>query len=183
MADATQFQARPTVYKGVKMRSRLEADFARQLDASGTPWEYEPKCFASGAGQYLPDFGVLLNEDEYRYVEVKPGSLNPDEIDDALRRMEIIWASEPDALLTLFLWEHRDYSQDLDRAAFIDGKSETEPDAASWWCNAGLVKRWWPSGPVLDVCVTDEYSGWALWPGMGQWEQLVNWAMAGVGEA
>lgn len=34
--------ARPTVYKGIKMRSRLEASYAEQLDRDGAHWAYLP---------------------------------------------------------------------------------------------------------------------------------------------
>jgi hypothetical protein len=50
--------ARPTLYKGVQMRSRLEAGFAMWLDRCGVAWDYEPNCYANELGQYLPDFRV-----------------------------------------------------------------------------------------------------------------------------
>lgn len=53
-----KLKARPTVYKGIQMRSRLEAGFAQWLDQNHIDWDYEPECFASEAGQYLPDFEV-----------------------------------------------------------------------------------------------------------------------------
>ena len=65
--------ARPTTYKGVKMRSRLEAAWAEQFDAVHWTWQYEPHCFATSEGQYLPDFHLsipLLSDNIY--VEVKP---------------------------------------------------------------------------------------------------------------
>lgn len=77
MPDATPtVKARPTTYKGVQMRSRLEAGFAQWLDRWRVSWAYEPRCFASDKGQYLPDFvledvrvgGMTLPV----YIEVKP---------------------------------------------------------------------------------------------------------------
>ena len=67
-------KARPTIYRGVQMRSRTEASFAGWLDYFSIPWEYEPLCFASGAVQYLPDFRVDASCDATPaiYVEVKP---------------------------------------------------------------------------------------------------------------
>jgi hypothetical protein len=89
--------ARPTTYKGIRMRSRLEARFAARLDALAWVWEYEPRAFADERGQYLPDFWVDLREAERTvYIEVKPT------IEAAFRvmeRMQIIWSSEPDAAL------------------------------------------------------------------------------------
>ena len=67
----TKIQPRPTIYKGIKMRSRLEARFAAGLDLIGADWEYEPHCFASEHGQYLPDFKVAGPWADW-YIEVKP---------------------------------------------------------------------------------------------------------------
>lgn len=118
----TQLKARPTTYKGVEMRSRLEAGFAAWLDGHKVEWEYEPRAFASGAGQYLPDFrvqGVLdvrSRSERPAYVEVKPRQPDPGSLTDAIRcqaddpmsqmaaiarKMAVIWESEPDALLLL----------------------------------------------------------------------------------
>lgn len=53
-------KARPTKYKGIDMRSRLEAKYAQYLDGQSLlVWEYEPNCFASERGQYLPDFKTV----------------------------------------------------------------------------------------------------------------------------
>lgn len=103
--DAQPFPlpARPTTYRGIKMRSRMEAEFAARLDdvwrdEFGDEWSYEPMCFASATGQYLPDFMVVTPGGQRIYIEVKPevGDF------DALRnRVEIIWESEPDAFLCI----------------------------------------------------------------------------------
>lgn len=69
---------RPTTYKGIKMRSRLEAGYAQWLDLAELKWEYEPQCFASEKGQYLPDFVIHDLSVSWEpapitaYVEVKP---------------------------------------------------------------------------------------------------------------
>lgn len=98
-------RARPTLYKGIQMRSRLEADVAAQLDRQGFSWQYEPDCFADETGQYLPDF-LLLHSGIERYVEVKPNRrINLPELDVILGRMSIIWTSKPDAHLELMQWD------------------------------------------------------------------------------
>jgi hypothetical protein len=52
-------KAIPTMYKGVQMKSRLEADVAFLLDQMGCEWEYEPQSFLLNDGtHYLPDFRV-----------------------------------------------------------------------------------------------------------------------------
>ena len=87
--------ARPTTYRGIPMRSRLEASHAARLDNLGLTWEYEPRAFGGRRGQYLPDF-VIEVLDTHVYHEVRPtiarGFL-------AMSRMAVIWESEPDALL------------------------------------------------------------------------------------
>jgi hypothetical protein len=92
-----RWRARPTTYRGIPMRSRLEASVAAELDRTlPGRWEYEPRAFADESGQYLPDFVV----DGSMYVEVKPT------IELALRateRMQIIWSSEPEAILVIFI--------------------------------------------------------------------------------
>lgn len=96
-------KARPTIYKGVQMRSRLEAGFAQWLDYWNMDWEYEPQCFGSERGQYLPDFlvrGVRFANTENvafsLYIETKPDGWPFDEGDDTLDlldRMSVIYDS------------------------------------------------------------------------------------------
>lgn len=89
--------ARPTTYKGIPMRSRLEARFAAYLDAQGYRWTYEPRAFADDRGQYLPDFELHYPELSYRaFIEVRP---TMEAALKGLGRMQIIWSSEPDAAL------------------------------------------------------------------------------------
>lgn len=88
--------ARPTIYRGIKMRSRLEARFAEGLDANKVKWAYEPVCYADGSGQYLPDFRIEIGG-EVAYIEVKPTEAAAK---TALEhQMPIIWSSEPAAHL------------------------------------------------------------------------------------
>lgn len=89
--------ARPTTYRGIQMRSRLEARFAAYLDSVGMAWEYEPRAFANEYGQYLPDFQILSPTAEVPcYIEVKP---TVEMALKAMERMQIIWSSEPLAAL------------------------------------------------------------------------------------
>jgi hypothetical protein len=119
--------ARPTLYNGIRMRSRLEADFAGHLDRRGHEWSYEPECFASASGQWLPDFHATAPGGAGRYIEVKPSSflrsdgtplsgtvvavplgyaLPADKINPVLRRMAIALETEPDAVIELVIWEY-----------------------------------------------------------------------------
>ena len=91
--------ARPTTYNGIKMRSRLEATVASHLDRWGYDWRYEPRAFASPDGQYLPDFELWNDLGLRTVVEVKGAMLEDPYA--VLDRMEIVWATEPKALLVL----------------------------------------------------------------------------------
>jgi len=100
MTQAAWLKARPTLYKGIQMRSRLEALYAQSLDGEGTAWQYEPECFADEHGQYLPDFRADLGGpgDGRWWVEVKPQGAD---LDAALDKMHRILATEPEALLAV----------------------------------------------------------------------------------
>src|SRR3712207_2492916 len=53
-------EARRTMYRGIPMKSRLEARAAQWLDsAPGVRWQYEPVAYADQTGQYLPDFEAI----------------------------------------------------------------------------------------------------------------------------
>ena len=90
---------RPTTYKGIEMRSRLEAAFAQFLDSRGKSWEYEPRCYADQEGQCLPGFRIGHNA----YLEVKP--LTAD-FDQALAAMHRIIATDPHANLSVWARTH-----------------------------------------------------------------------------
>lgn len=100
--SGNSWPARLTVYRGIQMRSRLEAAWAEQFDALGETWEYEPRCFASEEGQYLPDF---LLTGPHVYVEVKPASfLDSGDFQDACERwFRILRASDRDTRLWIAL--------------------------------------------------------------------------------
>lgn len=59
----------PTIFKNVKMRSRLESNIAYFLENLNIKWEYEPQGFLLSKRHYLVDFYLPeLN----LWVEVKP---------------------------------------------------------------------------------------------------------------
>src|ERR1035441_10336982 len=102
----SEIKARTTMYRGIKMRSRLEADFAGFLDRSGVEWDYEKPCFAGPDGQWLPDFR-LPGAEVPVYFEIKPRSLLSDEdfdVDTILERMSVAWLTDPAAILQLKFW-------------------------------------------------------------------------------
>jgi len=99
LPEDNPFRPRPTVYKGIRMRSRLEASVAAFLDREGLPWEYERSAFADERRQYLPDFRVGgLTVGLPLYVGVKGRALDADGLATTFGLMETIWASEAAAL-------------------------------------------------------------------------------------
>lgn len=70
-------EAKPTVWRGIEMRSGLEARWAEHLDRIGVAWEYEPQVFWLGSGKkrtgYLPDFRLTRLADTW--LEVKGGHM------------------------------------------------------------------------------------------------------------
>lgn len=59
----------PTVYNGVRFRSRTEARWAVYFDLERIAWEYEPEGYQLGAICYLPDFYLPQVR---MFAEVKP---------------------------------------------------------------------------------------------------------------
>lgn len=143
--------ARPTIYRGTPMRSRLEAGFAQWLDDNNFTWLYEPQAFAGRRGQYLPDFVLRsvrcswLREPADVYIEVKPAAFPGTDADamDAweslMRRMAIIWETYPDAVVALATPEQED-----DRSAY-------------------------PSVGVLDLSLSPARYDPFPWPGVQYW--------------
>jgi hypothetical protein len=66
MSEHEGWTPQPTTYKGIQMRSRLEARWAAFFDNIGWQWEYEP----FQGRNYIPDF-VIVGDDPF-VVEVKP---------------------------------------------------------------------------------------------------------------
>lgn len=142
---------RPTIYRGIQMRSRLEADYAASLDQTGDAWEYEPQCFAGPDGQWLPDFRVGKPGD-YIYIELKPTSIlqegSYNAVDKILHQMEIALLSEPKCSLRLQFWE---WGKASGRAAIW-----SDPPHSLWQYSAGTGLPW------------------GIWPGMCQLEKVYD---------
>lgn len=100
--------ARPTLYRGIRMRSRLEATIAEWFDDRMLTWSYEGVAYAHPGGQYLPDFRLskimVEGVPTELYVEVKPPRLEDDQpgfVGRTLTAMESVLASDPTARLML----------------------------------------------------------------------------------
>jgi len=107
---------RPTVYKGIRMRSRLEARWAASFDEEVVDptcwlvsWEYEPCAFANESDQYLPDFRLSYRGENGEPVESQSGTVYLDVkgmLEDpfpVMARMETILSSERDVGLHLIV--------------------------------------------------------------------------------
>lgn len=119
----------PTMYRGIRFRSRLEARWARFFDALRWGWAYEPFDLAA----YIPDFVLALDDGEL-LVEAKP-TLSLAELDQHRGKIEASgWRCE--ALIVgadLFESEH------VHPVVGIIGEREEGPDGRSWlWSPARL---------------------------------------------
>jgi hypothetical protein len=82
----------PTVYRGVRYRSKLEADYARAFDTLRLEHEYEREGAYYGDVFYFPDFFLPQSQ---QYVEVK-GVFQPDDC----RKIQALLANVPPRLHT-----------------------------------------------------------------------------------
>ncbi len=94
-------KARPTTYKGIEFRSRLEVRFACYLDLMDERWLYKPRVY----GRYLPDFEIV-GAVRPTFIEVKPTQA---EVRPAADKMSVIWGTHPDALLIVACEEGRSF--------------------------------------------------------------------------
>jgi len=86
-------KAIPTEYKGIKMRSKLEATWAQFFDAVGFEWEYEKHRLPG----WLVDFSIKMASGEWLHCEVKPA-----DIETTQRRQEYLRHEKREALLSEF---------------------------------------------------------------------------------
>lgn len=100
--DDDGMRPRRTVYRGILMRSTLEAHVARTLDTiPGISWEYEPARYIDRTGDYLVDF-VVRGLPCHLFLEVKGPPQSAEQRADTLRRMLRVWGSAPEAGLTIW---------------------------------------------------------------------------------
>jgi len=130
METFRRIRAIPTTYRGVLMKSKLEAKVAETLDGLGIPWVYEPPYPGTtkprvywipgvrGSG-YLPDFRLWPERRDPWFVEVKPTGIyderhpDPDDLKTAVERLLIVRHAEPKA--TLILWVADPHDADMGR--------------------------------------------------------------------
>lgn len=139
-----RIQARPTIYNGFHMRSRLEARFAEWMDGRGWQWAYEPFCYASPAGQYLPDFRVDARGAEY-FIEIKPTEQYF--TDAMLANGDIIRASKPNAHFGIVIPDWKLYTRESfsDLVEWVTGSRDAQPEPVHY------SHVWLPEGPEVNA--------------------------------
>lgn len=154
-------KAKPTTYKGIKFRSKLEAQWAAFFDLVNIKWLYEPEKF----NQWEPDF--LIYGQKPIYVEVKP-FLTEDIITEYKVKCRDIYRS-PDAhviLITtpigspiedILTGETTHYSDDMppigvELLYFFDESDETG------YCEDGYDFIFWKDNFDFS-CYTDSWDG------------------------
>jgi hypothetical protein len=95
------------MYRGILMRSRLEARFAAVLDIEQATWEYEPRAYADGLVQYLPDFEAITRSGLHTFFEVKPTEEAAYLATDSVLP---VFASEPDLTAVIITWPLRGWA-------------------------------------------------------------------------
>ena len=76
----------PTLYAGVRFRSRLEARWAAFFDLAGWSWEYEPFDLDG----WTPDFSIRQDDGRLLLIEVKPIDFAAIKDDEPSDRMEAL---------------------------------------------------------------------------------------------
>jgi len=122
----------PTLYQGVRFRSRLEAKWAAFFDAIRWPWMYEPY----DCDGYIPDF-VLPFEADGLLVEVKPAHSLAELADETPKIMASGWAGEA-LMVGATIWD-ADAAQPvigwIGERVQIGGRSEWDwGDARAFFC-------------------------------------------------
>lgn len=104
----------PTIYNGVKYRSRTEARWAKFFDSAGIKFSYECEAIMLQTGPYLPDFEIYVTRGGRKvYAEVK-GVFSSEEINrckalcETTGRQVVMLDGPPDfKTYTVFTWEER----------------------------------------------------------------------------
>ncbi len=137
-------KAKPTRYKDILFRSRLEAKWAVFFDVLGVQWQYEPEYddveFHGFLVAYKPDFYL---PDLDLWIEVKPTSLR--QLSDGEIRKIVGWAHDYSEILVLS--GAPTIPNDSTKPHFIfrynhKKKEVNRPVANVWWCecpNCGKI--------------------------------------------
>lgn len=127
-------QAKPTVYKGIEFRSRLEARSAAAFDRRGWRWRYEPDTYVAGRTGYIPDFRLANDAGEEFWIEVKSSLTQVDDDHKARQfaretRDEVLYGYEGDSFLhrPADVWESEMWVAPLHLAYIDSARRVLEP--------------------------------------------------------
>lgn len=67
-----RFNNHPTVYQGIRFRSKLESYVAKAFDRAQVKWVFEPRVRLEGRRYCLPDFYL---PDYDAFIEVRPSAM------------------------------------------------------------------------------------------------------------
>jgi len=95
--------AKPTTYKNVQFKSKLEAQWAEFFDALNLPWQYEKDKIALPDGTYYVSDFTLHNKYNYAIYEMKPKGVTSEKF---IAARDVINKAE----LNAFLYEDDDGS-------------------------------------------------------------------------
>jgi hypothetical protein len=141
----------PTLYAGVRFRSRLEARWAAFFDVIGWEWNYEPFDLYG----WIPDFMIIVKTGRPVLVEVKPAATFFDECAQEAKR---------DIERCLFMSEYESLIVGL--KPFSSKYGET---FAGWMPETGAGKfSWWDWGPAAigtnegqEICLAHSVQSYA----------------------
>ena len=137
-------KAIPTTYRGVAMRSRLEARWASMFDALPWHWEYEPDL---QVGFVLPDF-LLPRFAHPVVIECKP-AITPDELAEHRR---LLIGKMQDWLLEDVLREIQELDGDLDQSLGLTDQALNDLTRIACGNNPrGRTRRVLVVGPCLHL--------------------------------
>ncbi len=138
-----EIKAKPTNYKNILFRSRLEAKWAIFFDELGIKWKYEPKYddveYRGFLIQYKPDFYL---PDHDLWIEVKATSIL--HLSDGEIRKIVGWAN--DYLEILVLSGAPRIPRENTKAHYLytynpKKKKVNRPVASMWWCECPKCGR------------------------------------------
>jgi hypothetical protein len=142
-------EVKPRVYKGIELRSTLEAKWAIFFDLIGWNWSYEPYKVIHNDQTWIPDFVLQGFDGNPIYCEVKPSN-SSDEWYELDKYVGVLNLAQ-DSYTTLLL---------LGNSALNRG--ECSPSASIGWVVKPLTLQiesaMFFNGNSLGIC--DEYSSW-----------------------
>ena len=101
-----------TRYRGYRFRSRTEARWAVFFDKLGLRWDYEEQGYVlPKAGNYLPDFRLILPDESLVFCEVNSGDADDFADEEISKLRELADQTRSRVLLLTGVPDYRVYNQ------------------------------------------------------------------------